>query len=87
MRRLTLFGSLSSSPLAPWVRPLPNDDPELLETSVDLAREAIERTRELLARAEAFLGGELDREGLRAAIPERSMADGSPIDGAPVGRG
>jgi hypothetical protein len=75
---LAAFGWLSSTRLAPWVRTLPDDDPELLETSLELAERAVELSAEFVRAGADYLDGKLDRAGFLAAVPDRSMLDAGP---------
>jgi hypothetical protein len=77
---LTAFGWLSSTRHAPWVRTLPADDPELLEASLALAERSVELSTDYVRAGLRYLDGELDRAGFLAAIPDRSMLDGTPAE-------
>ena len=77
---LTAFGWLSSTRHAPWVRTLPADDPELLEASLALAERSVELSADYVRTGLCYLDGALDRVGFLAAIPDRSMLDGTPAE-------
>jgi len=83
---LSTFGWLSSTPHVPWVRTLPADDPELLETSLRLADRSLELSAEFVRAGLAYLDGERDRAAFLEAVPDRSMLDGGPAD-PPVSAG
>ncbi|MBW2278128.1 MAG: hypothetical protein JRF63_11585 [Deltaproteobacteria bacterium] len=77
---LSAFGWLSSTRHVPWVHTLPADDPELLETSLQLAERSLELSADFVRAGLDYLDGELDRGGFFDAVPDRSMLDGGPAD-------
>ena len=77
---LALYGLSSSFGFAPWVRTLPDDDPELNERSVALADEAIASGAEHIACGARYLCGQTDREGFFAVVKDVSTLDGEPAE-------
>jgi hypothetical protein len=74
--QLALYGLASSFPLAPWLKMLPADDPELLARSVALAEESIQAAVEYMEAGAGYLRGALAREGFLSAVPDRNALDG-----------
>jgi hypothetical protein len=80
---LATFGWFNSHRLTPWARKLPADDPELLAVSLRLAERSLDLSAEFVTAGQAYIGGDLDRDGFFEAVPDRSMIDGGPADPAP----
>ena len=78
LRNLALFGAGSSTGLVPWVKTLPEDDPRLLELSVELADRAISLCLEYIQAVMAYTNGEIDSEVFFKRVPDLSMLDGTP---------
>jgi hypothetical protein len=82
---LALFGLASSFPAAPWVRTLPDDDPDLLERSIALADAAIASAAAHMACGARLAAGEIDRDGFLAVVRDLSLLDGGPAEPAVPG--
>lgn len=80
---LATFGWFNSTRYAPWARTLPDDDPELLEASLELAARSLEVSAAFVRAGLSYLDGDLDRAGFLDTVPDRSMIDGGPADPAP----
>jgi hypothetical protein len=77
---LKLFGFLSSMGMVPWVTTLPDDNPELLDTSVRLSDEAIRLSTKYIQAGLSYLDGHLTRDRFEEIIPNRSLLDGGPAE-------
>ena len=71
-----MFGVLCSTKVAPWITTLPDDNPELLETSIRLANEAVRLAATYLQAGFDFLDGKLTADGFEQIVPNRSLLDG-----------
>jgi hypothetical protein len=78
VKSLKLFGFLSSSGAVPWVTTLPDDDPELLDTSVRLTDQAIRLSAEYIQAGLSYMEGHMTQDRFMAIIPNRSLLDGGP---------
>lgn len=78
IKKLAWFGLLSSTGKVPWVTTIPEDDPELRETSTKLANESIRLSCKYMATGLSYLQGRLDRAGFSSSIPDLSMSNGRP---------
>jgi hypothetical protein len=77
---LVWFGWLSSFKHAPWLRTLPEDDPEMLEASLTLAEESLRLSEGYVRAGMQYLEAAIDREEFFKRIPDRSMLDAGPAD-------
>jgi hypothetical protein len=80
VRALKLFGLVSSTKIAPWVTTLPDDDPELMETSVRLADESVRLASEYIQTGLNYLDGRITTDIFEETIPNRSLLDGGPAE-------
>jgi len=78
LRALGRFGHWSSNNRVPWVKSLPEDNPELLETSLALAEHAIARSSQFLEVGLAYARNEVTPADFLARIDGQSMLDGGP---------
>jgi hypothetical protein len=79
-KSLTLFGLSSSTGAVPWVTTLPDDDPELLDTSVRLTEQAIRLSAEYIQAGLAYLDGQMTPDRFLEIIPNCSLLDGGPAE-------
>ncbi len=75
-KELALYGLLCSSHRVPWVATLPEDNPKLQETALDLAEESVRLAAEYIETGIEYLNDHIDRQGFQNAVPDRSLLDG-----------
>ncbi len=80
VKSLKLFGFVSSTGMAPWVTTLPEDNPELLATSVRLTDEAVRLSAEYIQTGLAYMNGDLAGDRFAELIPNCSLLDGGPAE-------
>ena len=70
---LATFGLANSAAWLPWVRTLPDNDPDLLKTSIGLAEEAIDLSARYIETGLAYVERRVDRDGFLEKVKDRSM--------------
>jgi len=76
LRGLTLFGITQSYKNVPWIDDVPEDDPVLKRRAVELAEQAVERSREYLRIGLANMEQTNDGTAPLTAIEENNLING-----------
>ncbi|MCP4604669.1 MAG: zinc dependent phospholipase C family protein [Proteobacteria bacterium] len=77
-RELALYGLICSTDRVPWVTTITNDNSELQEAALGLAKESIRLAAEYIETGINYLDGRINRDGFLKNIPNRSLLDGGP---------